>query len=83
MKNLFDISSIDKGFINLTYYILLVLGISFSLILIMTGISDPFGEFLIIFGVISLILIPLFLKIIFSLIIARVNHDKSKRKDLN
>ncbi|MCP9767098.1 hypothetical protein EGI22_04195 [Lacihabitans sp. LS3-19] len=78
MKNIFDISSIDKGLIKLTYYILLVLGISFSVFLILEGISDPFGEFFIIGGALSLILIPLLLKITFSLIFTQINHDKSK-----
>lgn len=78
MKNIFDISSNDTEIVKLTYVILLILGLSFSLFLIFQGISDPFGEFLIISGVLSLILVPLLLKIIFALIFSKISHDKSK-----
>lgn len=79
MKNIFDITSNDTEIVKLTYIILLILGLSISLFLIFQGLSDPFGEFLIISGVLSLILIPLLLKITFSLIFSKISHDKSKR----
>ena len=76
MKNLFDISKIDKGIIQFTYLFLIFLSLFFSGFLLFKGLSDPFGELLIISGIVSLILFPLLLKIIFSIIFSFLSHDK-------
>ncbi|WP_337041341.1 hypothetical protein [Emticicia sp. 17c] len=55
--------------IMLVYYLLQLLTIAASVLLILDGIADPFGLFLIIAGVVMLVFVPMLWRIIFGLIL--------------
>jgi hypothetical protein len=80
MKNILVKWSLDQIFVKFIFYSLLFTGIASSLFLIFQGFSDPFGEFLIIGGFLSLILFPSLLTF-FILILSKISHDKAKRKN--
>lgn len=58
-----------KSILKVTYYIFLSLSIILGLILIFEGFNDPFGEFLILLGVLILLIIPLGLRVLFGLLL--------------
>lgn len=71
MKNIFKLEPglPATSILKTAYYFLLGLSVLCGLILIMEGLNDPFGEFLIFFGVLVLLIIPLGLRVLFGLLL--------------
>jgi hypothetical protein len=65
-----------KKTFELIYYVSMCLSISFSLIQILKGLSSPFGELQILLGLISLLLLPIGLRFLFSQLFYFLYHDK-------
>ena len=59
----------SRHYLDLLYYLLLVVSIGIGAILIMEGIYDPFGDLYILFGILELLIVPLSLRILFGLLL--------------
>jgi hypothetical protein len=64
--------------IQFAYYLLLTISVSSSIALVIDGITDPFGELTILIGFVSLILIPICLRILFGLLLEVAKKGKKK-----
>lgn len=71
---MFDLFNLKPGLppkstLQVTYYFLLIISIAFGVLMILEGLNDPFGEFLILIGVLVLLIIPVSLRVIFGLLL--------------
>ncbi len=78
MKEFLDLRHLSKNLILLAYFIFLTLAVVLAIWIIAMGLNDPFGTIYIIIGMVALIVLPIIIKIAFSLIFSKFNLDENK-----
>jgi hypothetical protein len=64
--------------VYLAYYLLLIINVLVSVWLILAGLSDPFGGFLVFAGSILIVLMPILLRIVFGLLLKELKRETSE-----